>query len=78
MSSRQQAEALVLVDEPNVRVTEHRFQPGAETGWRRHMADDVVVPLARHRWQKPVKIRGLCARLARLTMENGAVLMQRK
>jgi hypothetical protein len=48
MSSRQQAEALVLIDEPNVRVTEHRFQPGAETGWRRHMADDVVVPLARH------------------------------
>ena len=45
MSLRQQAEALVHIDEPNVRVTEYRFQPGAETGWHRHMADYVVVPL---------------------------------
>jgi len=42
---RQQAEALVHIDEPHVRVTEYRFAPGAETGWHRHMADYVVVPL---------------------------------
>jgi uncharacterized protein (TIGR02246 family) len=35
----------VLVDEPHVRVTEWRFAPGAETGWHRHGADYVVVPL---------------------------------
>lgn len=45
MPQRQQAEALVHIDEPHVRVTEYRFQPGAETGWRRHTADYVVVPL---------------------------------
>ena len=45
MSQRQQVEALVRIDEPHVRVTEYRFQPGAETGWHRHMADYVVVPL---------------------------------
>jgi hypothetical protein len=36
MSSRQQPEALVHGTS---------FRPGAETGWRRHMADYVVVPL---------------------------------
>ncbi len=45
MSQRQQAEALIHIDEPHVRVTEYRFQPGAETDWHRHMADYVVVPL---------------------------------
>jgi hypothetical protein len=45
MSQRQQAEALVHIDEPQVRVTEYLFQPGAETGWHRRMADYVVVPL---------------------------------
>lgn len=45
MPSRQKAEALVRIEEPHVRVTEYRFQPGAETGWHRHMADYVVVPL---------------------------------
>ena len=45
MSQRQQAEALVQIDEPQVRVTEYRFQPGSETGWHRHIADYVVVPL---------------------------------
>jgi hypothetical protein len=45
MSPRLQAEALVRIDEPHVRVTEYRFEPGAETGWHRHMADYVVVPL---------------------------------
>jgi hypothetical protein len=45
MPQRLQAEALVHIDEPHVRVTEYRFQPGAETGWHRHMADYVVVPL---------------------------------
>ena len=29
-----------------MRVTEWRFAPGAETGWHRHEADYVVVPLA--------------------------------
>jgi beta-alanine degradation protein BauB len=45
MSSRPQAETMIHIDEPHVRVTEYRFQPGAETGWHRHMADYVVVPL---------------------------------
>jgi hypothetical protein len=45
MSRRQQAQALIHIDEPKVRVTEYRFEPGAETGWRRHIADYVVVPL---------------------------------
>lgn len=45
MPERPQAEALVHIDEPHVRVTEYRFAPGAETGWHRHMADYVVVPL---------------------------------
>ena len=45
MSQRQQAEASIHIDEPHVRATEYRFQPGAETGWHRHMADYVVVPL---------------------------------
>jgi hypothetical protein len=34
----------VHISEPHVRVTEWRFEPGAETGWRRHEADYVVVP----------------------------------
>ena len=46
MSTRPAAEAHVQIDEPQVRVTEHRFAPGAETGWHRHEADYVVVPLA--------------------------------
>jgi hypothetical protein len=29
-----------------LRVTEWRFAPGAETGWHRHWADYVVVPLS--------------------------------
>jgi hypothetical protein len=45
MSQRRQAEALVHIDEPHVRVTEYRFEPDAETGWHRHMEDYVVVPL---------------------------------
>ena len=36
----------VHISEPHVRVTEWRFAPGAETGWHRHEADYVVVPLA--------------------------------
>jgi hypothetical protein len=36
---------LIHIDEPHVRATEYRFEPGAETGWHRHMADYVVVPL---------------------------------
>ena len=45
MCPRQQAEGMVRIDEPHVRVTEYRFAPGAETGWHRHDADYVVVPL---------------------------------
>ena len=45
MSGRPKAEAVVRIDEPHVRVTEYRFAPGAETGWHRHGADYVVVPL---------------------------------
>jgi beta-alanine degradation protein BauB len=45
MTERPQAIAVVKIDEPHVRVTEYRFEPGAETGWHRHGADYVVVPL---------------------------------
>jgi hypothetical protein len=45
MSERSRAKGLVKIDEPNVRVTEYRFAPGAETGWHRHDADYVVIPL---------------------------------
>jgi beta-alanine degradation protein BauB len=45
MSERPQAVGTVRIDEPRVRVTEYRFAPGAETGWHRHGADYVVVPL---------------------------------
>src|SRR5271156_5851597 len=38
MSSRPQAAPHVHISEPHVRVTEWRFAPGAETGWRRHEA----------------------------------------
>ena len=46
MTARTQAVATVKIDEPQVRVTEYRFAPGAETGWHRHGYDYVVVPLA--------------------------------
>ena len=46
MSSRPQASPHVHISEPHVRVTEWRFAPSAETGWHRHEADYVVVPLA--------------------------------
>jgi beta-alanine degradation protein BauB len=42
---RPKADPLVHISEPHVRVTEWRFAPGAETGWHRHEADYVVVPL---------------------------------
>jgi len=45
MSVRPKAEAYVDIAEPHVRVMEYRFAPGAETGWHRHAADYVVVPL---------------------------------
>jgi beta-alanine degradation protein BauB len=45
MSSRPQAVPHVHISEPHVRVTEWRFTPGAETGWHRHQADYVVVPM---------------------------------
>jgi ketosteroid isomerase-like protein len=46
MSQRPKAEPVLHIDEPHVRVTEYRFAPGAETGWHRHPADYVIVPLA--------------------------------
>jgi beta-alanine degradation protein BauB len=46
MSSRPKAASRVHISEPHVRVTEWLFAPGAETGWHRHEADYVVVPLA--------------------------------
>jgi beta-alanine degradation protein BauB len=45
MPSRPQATPHVHISEPHVRVTEWRFKPGAETGWHRHEADYVVVPM---------------------------------
>lgn len=45
MITRRPAAATVRIDEPQVRVTEFRFAPGAETGWHRHAHDYVVVPL---------------------------------
>jgi beta-alanine degradation protein BauB len=45
MPSRPQATPHVHISEPHVRVTEWRFAPGAETGWHRHEADYVVVPM---------------------------------
>jgi len=46
MPPRPKAAPNVHISEPHVRVTEWRFAPGAETGWHRHEADYVVVPLA--------------------------------
>ena len=37
--------ATLRIDESQVRATEFRFAPGAETGWHRHEHDYVVVPL---------------------------------
>ena len=39
------AEALVRIDNDEVRVTEYRFNPGDETGPHRHGFDYVVIPL---------------------------------
>jgi len=45
--SDQRAAAIATkrIDEAQVRATEFRFAPGAETGWHRHEHDYVVVPL---------------------------------
>jgi quercetin dioxygenase-like cupin family protein len=45
--SKQRAAAIATlrIDEAQVRATEFRFAPGAETGWHRHEYDYVVVPL---------------------------------
>lgn len=45
MTTRRPVAATLRIDEPQVRVTEFRFAPGAETGWHRHAHDYVVVPL---------------------------------
>lgn len=39
------AEAIVRIDNDEVRVTEYRFNPGDETGHHRHGFDYVVIPL---------------------------------
>jgi len=44
-TQRKPATATVRIDELQVRATEFRFAPGAETGWHRHEHDYVVVPL---------------------------------
>lgn len=44
-TSKSSAVATVQVDNENVRVTEWRFAPGADTGWHRHEYDYVVVPI---------------------------------
>jgi quercetin dioxygenase-like cupin family protein len=43
--SRPAAVPTVQIDNERVRVTEWRFQPGAETGFHRHEFDYVVVPM---------------------------------
>ena len=43
--SETQAVATVKIDNPEVRVTEWRFRPGAHTGHHRHEYAYVVVPL---------------------------------
>lgn len=45
MAEREKSVATLKIDELHVRVTEHRFAPGAETGWHRHDHDYVVVPM---------------------------------
>jgi beta-alanine degradation protein BauB len=45
MTDRPQGTAQVSLVEPHVRVTQHWFAPGAETGWHRHAADYVIIPL---------------------------------
>lgn len=43
--SRPAAVPTVQIDNDQVRVTEWRFAPGAETGWHRHEMAYVVVPM---------------------------------
>jgi beta-alanine degradation protein BauB len=45
MRQRSKVNATVQVDEAALRVTRFDFPPGSETGWHRHAADYVVVPL---------------------------------
>ena len=42
--TRPAAIATVQIDNENVKVTEWRFSPGAETGWHRHSMYYVLVP----------------------------------
>jgi beta-alanine degradation protein BauB len=39
------AQPTIQIDNDRVRVTEWRFEPGAETGWHTHELDYVIVPL---------------------------------
>jgi quercetin dioxygenase-like cupin family protein len=45
VSARPQAIATVRLENDRVKVTEHAFVPGAETGWHVHGYDYVIVPL---------------------------------
>ena len=40
-----QAIPTLQIDNQRARITEWRFEPGAETGWHRHEMDYVVVPM---------------------------------
>ncbi|MBP7001255.1 MAG: nuclear transport factor 2 family protein [Amaricoccus sp.] len=42
---RPQATPVTHIEDDRFRVTEWRFEPGAETGWHRHGHDYVIVPL---------------------------------
>ncbi|MEM6666348.1 MAG: cupin domain-containing protein [Pseudomonadota bacterium] len=42
MTTRPQATATQMIDDPRVRVTRFDFSPGAETGWHRHAYDYVI------------------------------------
>lgn len=46
MSKRSAAISEPQVSDPNLRVTLWRFPPGSETGWHRHEAPYVVVPIS--------------------------------
>jgi quercetin dioxygenase-like cupin family protein len=43
--ARQQATAVVRIENDRVKATEYSFAPGAETGWHVHGYDYVIVPL---------------------------------
>ena len=42
---REQAQAVLLIDDDRVRVTRFDFTPGAETGWHKHACDYVITAI---------------------------------